>query len=206
MTTIDALAAFFCNVLVRSDYPTIVDDEAYVEMVVKRLAEIYALSPPDCKELGAELGLFYWKMHHGRFLRREELRVGLKGVHDDLWDDGYCTHRVRLIIAVTYLECFPYLAEEFRERFYLLVDEYQDVDPWQVNFIMRLVMGGDLNGNRPVENWRRITVVGDDDQSIYEFRGADPAIMKSFQQHLKIDLHGIRFVTLGTNYRTIQPM
>ncbi|KAI8591219.1 hypothetical protein BDZ88DRAFT_450366 [Geranomyces variabilis] len=204
--TIDALAAFFCNVFVRSDYPTIMDEEAYIAEVVRRLAGVHALSATDCEELGAELGVFYRKMRRGGFLRREEIRVGLKQIHDDLWDDGYCTHRVRLIIAVTHLECHPCLGQEFRERFYLLVDEYQDVDPWQVNFIMRLVMGGDVNGKGPAESWRRITVVGDDDQSIYEFRGADPAFMESFQKHLKIDLHGMRFVTLGTNYRTIQPI
>ncbi|KAJ3165375.1 Tripartite DNA replication factor [Geranomyces variabilis] len=204
--TIDALAAFFCNVFVRSDYPTIMNEEAYIAEVVKRLAGVHALSATDCEELGAELGVFYRKMRRGGFLRREEIRVGLKQIHDDLWDDGYCTHRVRLIIAVTHLVCHPYLGQEFRERFYLLVDEYQDVDPWQVNFIMRLVMGGDVNGKGPAESWRRITVVGDDDQSIYEFRGADPALMESFQKHLKIDQHGMRFVTLGTNYRTIQPI
>lgn len=69
----------------------------------------------------------------------------------------------------------------------LLVDEYQDTNSQQLA-LLRLVQEQSAIG---------ITVVGDDDQSIYSFRGAEPGIFASFRRHMP----RCQTVTLSQNYR-----
>ena len=81
-------------------------------------------------------------------------------------------------------ECLNWLREKYR---YIQVDEYQDT-----NFLQRdivYLLAGD-NGN--------LAVVGDDDQSIYGFRGARPEVMLRFQEHYP----NVKFVRMNTNYRS----
>ena len=69
---------------------------------------------------------------------------------------------------------------------YILVDEFQDINPVQYDVIRMLA--------EPENN---LFVVGDDDQSIYHFRGARPEIMLNFPQ----DYRGAHTVLLDVNYR-----
>ncbi len=85
------------------------------------------------------------------------------------------------------LEEQPTIAERWRRRFaHLLVDEYQDTNPAQYK-LLRL-LAGDGNG---------LAVVGDDDQSIYAWRGADPRNMFRLDQ----DFPELEVVKLERNYR-----
>lgn len=70
---------------------------------------------------------------------------------------------------------------------YILVDEFQDINFLQYN-IIKLMAGKDQN----------ITVVGDDDQSIYRFRGARPEIMFGFER----DFRNVSKVFLDINFRS----
>ncbi|HXW76254.1 MAG TPA: UvrD-helicase domain-containing protein, partial [Candidatus Eremiobacteraceae bacterium] len=80
----------------------------------------------------------------------------------------------------------------WRERFrYLLVDEYQDVNEAQYRLVRALSRG---SGN--------ICVVGDDDQSIYAFRGADHRIILRFER----DFPGAAIFRLERNYRSTGPV
>ncbi|HZV78700.1 MAG TPA: UvrD-helicase domain-containing protein [Candidatus Binatus sp.] len=81
---------------------------------------------------------------------------------------------------------------QWRERFaYVLVDEYQDVNEAQYRMVRALSQG---NGN--------IAVVGDDDQSIYAFRGADHRIILRFER----DFPGAATYRLERNYRSTSPV
>ena len=72
---------------------------------------------------------------------------------------------------------------------FILIDEFQDICPLQYELIKKLAA--------PHNN---IFVVGDDDQSIYAFRGADPKMMFEFENdHMKLKEY--ERVTLGVNYR-----
>ncbi len=70
---------------------------------------------------------------------------------------------------------------------YLLVDEYQDTNETQYR-MLRLLAGDD----------GRLTAVGDDDQSIYGWRGAQPENL----QQLSVDYPGLNVVKLEQNYRS----
>ena len=83
----------------------------------------------------------------------------------------------------------PELLRMFRGKFrFIVCDEYQDTNPIQKE-ILYLLAGE--NGN--------LCVVGDDDQSIYGFRGAVPSIMLSFSK----DFPNCKIIHMSTNYRSV---
>ncbi len=95
-----------------------------------------------------------------------------------------------LFHAVRLLESCPDLLEYYQNRFrYILVDEYQDTNTIQYRLV-KLLAG----------KWRNLCVVGDDDQSIYKFRGATIKNILSFE-HEYPDAVVIR---LEQNYRSTQ--
>ncbi len=82
-------------------------------------------------------------------------------------------------------EC-PEVLAEYKERYrYIMVDEFQDTSTQQYNF-MKMIAG---------EN---VCVVGDDDQSIYSWRGASFENIKNFEK----DFSGLKEIKLEQNYRS----
>lgn len=82
----------------------------------------------------------------------------------------------------------PGVLKHLRERFlYILLDEFQDINRTQYE-IIRLLAG---------EN-RNVYAVGDDDQSIYGFRGSDPSYMRKFLK----DFGRCRKILLSVNHRS----
>ena len=69
---------------------------------------------------------------------------------------------------------------------YLFIDEFQDTNPLQWEIVKRMTK----------ENRIKLIVVGDDDQSIYGFRGSEPAYIKNFEKEYPKTLF------LLTNYRS----
>ncbi|HXH60335.1 MAG TPA: UvrD-helicase domain-containing protein [Fimbriimonadaceae bacterium] len=93
-----------------------------------------------------------------------------------------------LVKAVRLLEQAQEVRERYQERFlHVLVDEYQDVNFAQYRLVSILA-----------ERHKNVTIVGDDDQSIYAWRGADVSLMLRFQQ----DHPGAEVVKLTQNYRS----
>jgi DNA helicase II / ATP-dependent DNA helicase PcrA len=95
-----------------------------------------------------------------------------------------------LLKTVTLFSENAHVRESYRRRFpFVLVDEYQDTNSAQYEIIRHLV--GD-RGN--------VTVVGDEDQSIYSWRGADIQNILDFEH----DFPGARVFRLEQNYRSSQ--
>ena len=93
-----------------------------------------------------------------------------------------------IMFAVRLFEEHPQVLEACQERFrYILVDEYQDINFAQYRLIQLLA-----------QRYRNLTAVGDDDQSIYGWRGADMRIILRFEE----DYPDARIVKLERNYRS----
>src|ERR1700712_4635582 len=116
-----------------------------------------------------------------------------------------------LIGQTVYLfRAFPHVAEHYRRRFrHILVDEYQDTNHAQYALIHELTrpvsesssaevaVSGQRTAGLPGAS---LTVVGDSDQSIYAFRGADVRNIVEFER----DFPGATVVLLEQNYRSTQ--
>jgi superfamily I DNA/RNA helicase len=97
-----------------------------------------------------------------------------------------------LLEALRLLKEHPRVRASYRNRYlYVLVDEYQDTNHPQYEIVRQI--GGEH---------RNICVVGDDDQSIYGWRGADIQKILGFHR----DFQGAKVVRLETNYRSTRPI
>ena len=95
-----------------------------------------------------------------------------------------------LLVTVNLFELYPKVLENYRERFrYVLVDEYQDTNIVQYKLVRMLA-----------EEHRNLCVVGDDDQGIYSWRGADIRNILEFEK----DYPDARVVKLEQNYRSTE--
>ena len=95
-----------------------------------------------------------------------------------------------LMVTVELLAAFPNVAEHYQQRFrYVLVDEYQDTNRAQYMLVKQLTAGH-----------RNLCVVGDSDQSIYKFRGADIRNIRDFEK----DYPDARVIVLDQNYRSTE--
>ena len=93
-----------------------------------------------------------------------------------------------ILMTVKLFKEHPDALEYYQKRFkYVLVDEYQDTNNLQYMLVSALSGG-----------YRNICVVGDDDQSIYKFRGATIENILSFEQNFK----NARVIRLEQNYRS----
>ncbi|QWF70332.1 DNA helicase Rep [Methylomonas paludis] len=91
-------------------------------------------------------------------------------------------------LPVVLFQQFPDIVEKWRNKIrYLLVDEYQDTNITQYQLVKELA--GSLG---------RFTVVGDDDQSIYAWRGAQPENLSQLQK----DYSRLQVIKLEQNYRS----
>jgi DNA helicase-2/ATP-dependent DNA helicase PcrA len=95
-----------------------------------------------------------------------------------------------LKLTVELLQAFPQVLERWQKHFrYILVDEYQDTNKAQYILVKLLA---EKHGN--------VCVVGDSDQSIYAFRGADMRNIMDFEK----DYPDARVIVLDQNYRSTQ--
>ncbi|MCI8539701.1 MAG: UvrD-helicase domain-containing protein [Oscillospiraceae bacterium] len=121
-------------------------------------------------------------------LRQIKIAKVYKAYQRRLWEasaldfDDIILHTVRLLLSNE--EVRSYYQNKFR---YVLIDEYQDTNHLQ--YLLASTLAG---------KWENICVVGDDDQSIYRFRGATIENILSFEHQYK----GARVIRLEQNYRS----
>ena len=130
----------------------------------------------------------------------DEYRTRVASFYDQTVADVYELYQRRLfasnavdfddmiMLTVDVLERFPEALERWQKAFrYILVDEYQDTNHAQYRLLQ--LMGG---------KHRNVFAVGDPDQSIYRFRGADIRNILEFER----DFPGSRLIALEQNYRS----
>lgn len=95
-----------------------------------------------------------------------------------------------LMLTVRLLENNQGVREKYQEKFqYILIDEYQDTN--RAQYLLAHILA---------DKYRNLCVVGDADQSIYAWRGADIRNIQDFEK----DYHDAKVITLEQNYRSTQ--
>ncbi len=139
---------------------------------------------------GAKGNLIHWREYQERAIDRYEKIVGeVYEAYESALEHAKSLDFDDLIMkTVDLMEDSPKTLDYLQNRYrYILVDEYQDINRAQYVFT-QLFAGRDRN----------ICVVGDDDQSIYAFRGADPKYILNFEE----DFPGALVIKLEENYRS----
>jgi DNA helicase-2/ATP-dependent DNA helicase PcrA len=171
------------------------DQQSVVKSVMKRLGV-------DDKELTPRtvLGRISWAKNH--MLDPQELYLNSADPKTEKVAHLYEEYRKELrktnaldfddllLEAVRLLKSAPQVREYYNQRFqYLLIDEYQDTNRPQYE-LMRMLAGEQHN----------VCAVGDEDQSIYSWRGADIRNILEFEQ----DFPEAKIIRLEQNYRSTQ--
>lgn len=95
-----------------------------------------------------------------------------------------------LLLPIRLFQKNPYILEKYQERFrYILIDEYQDTN--EAQYLLTKMMSA---------KYRNICVVGDENQSIYSFRGANYRNILNFEK----DYKETKTIKLEQNYRSTQ--
>lgn len=107
---------------------------------------------------------------------------------DKLWKAGALDFDDIILHTVRILQKYPKVLDYYQKKFrYVLVDEYQDTNHLQ--YLLATLLAGER---------KNLCVVGDDDQSIYRFRGATIENILSFEKQYK----NARVIRLEQNYRS----
>jgi DNA helicase-2/ATP-dependent DNA helicase PcrA len=176
-------------------------------------ADLYALGQVFS---GIKTGLLGWTRNASEI-------AGLSGRND--WEPVYEAYQQGLrvynsvdfddllVLPLELFEKHPEVLERFRKRFrYIMVDEFQDTSLVQYRLMKMLARGGEpssgQNAGKNAEDpspggadsagVRNICVVGDDDQSIYSWRGANYENILLFEK----DFPGVTEIKLEQNYRS----
>ncbi|MCC6676283.1 MAG: UvrD-helicase domain-containing protein [Phycisphaerales bacterium] len=106
-----------------------------------------------------------------------------------------------LVLTAKTLRDKPEVTAELRRRWqYLLIDEYQDTNHAQ--FVIASMLAGNGSPQPAQDHAPNICVVGDPDQAIYAWRGADITNILEFEEHYP----RARVIALGENFRSTAPI
>ena len=124
--------------------------------------------------------------------RQRELARAYERYQDLLASQGFVDFGDQVALALRLVRTSPTVRRELQDRYrYILVDEFQDTNRAQAELVALLA-----------ERHRNVTVVGDDDQSIYKFRGAAISNILDFRARYR----QARTVVLRRNYRSVAPV
>ncbi|HEY5531842.1 MAG TPA: DNA helicase PcrA [Candidatus Anoxymicrobiaceae bacterium] len=154
------------------------DRKAYHPRALKSAISAAKNEMIDEESFESEVGNFHEEVAASVYRRyQEKLRANDALDFDDL-----------LGVMVNLFELYPEVLERYRERYrHILVDEYQDTNTVQYRLVKMLA-----------EEHRNLCVVGDDDQGIYSWRGADIRNILEFEK----DYPDARVIKLEQNYRS----
>lgn len=148
----------------------------------------FGLSRAEARRTLDALGGSRRRRLFGGRVEGEVPRLSIETYRALLADAGYVDLDDLLALPVELLDDEPEVAEAWQQRFdHVAVDEYQDIDPVQYRLLRQIAPA---SGN--------LCVIGDPDQSIYRFRGADVSFFLRFRE----DFPAARSVELKNNYRS----
>ncbi|MDQ3938835.1 MAG: UvrD-helicase domain-containing protein, partial [Chloroflexota bacterium] len=151
------------------------------ELHARSLLERARLAAPEEREALADLAA-----------GQAELAAAYRCYQRLLLERGLIDHADQVLLCVRLLRERPAVRRLLHDRYrYLLVDEFQDTNPAQLELVLGLAGAN-----------RNVTVVGDDDQAIYAFRGAAVSNMRRFIAAQP----GLSRVVLRRNYRSRAPV
>lgn len=160
--------------LLKSNYPTYRISNNFLQEILSCISKVKndMSITMELERLGFSLEQFDTLRRTFDYLNREQKLMDF----DDI-----------ILYALKLLKENSYILELLRKEVkYILVDEFQDVNKMQYELVSLLA---GKNGN--------LFVVGDDDQSIYRFRGAGEENLRQFE----VDFHPVHKVILDINYR-----
>jgi len=169
------------------------DQKTLLRHIIKRLnldpkqfSERHAMEMiSHCKE---QLILPEEKLKQAVDYREQKLAMIYRAYEADLKKNNALDFDDLLVKTVELFELCPDVLEYYQNRFrYIHVDEYQDTNHVQFRLVAMLS-----------KMHRNLCVVGDDDQSIYSFRGADITNILEFEQNFP----GAKVIKLEQNYRS----
>ncbi len=183
------------NIGVEKDF-IVYDDGDQMTLVRECLEQLYI----DEKKFAPRAVLSHISRAKERLVSAEEFSLHYQGFFENIVAKVYPLYQEKLrasnaldfddllMQAVRLFQLKPEVLETFQNRIrYILVDEYQDVNYAQYLLLKLLA-----------QNHRNLCVVGDDDQSIYAFRGADVSLILQFER----DYPDAKVVKLEQNYRS----
>lgn len=170
-------------------------DEIHTKLFVERYYEEIGMTDLDLKKY-IETDLFVSVMsllNENRYDSNRwsgEVQTAFKKYKDKLYAEHYFDYSLILREMVEQLESNLVFQGIIAEKVkYLTVDEYQDTNPVQERLVRLLK---ELGAN--------LCVVGDDDQTIYQFRGSDSNNILTFMQRYNIH----KYIVLDTDYRSTE--
>ena len=172
--------------------------------------ELIKESLRECKLYGEKIDLKKMealfsdvKIGRLRWGRKNNRNTGKEHVADNTWEKAYDEYQRSLkvynavdfddllTLPIDLFEEYPDILEKYRRRYrYILVDEFQDTSLIQYR-LLRLLANPEAGGSN-------VCVVGDDDQSIYSWRGANYENLLLFEK----DFPGALEIKLEQNYRS----
>lgn len=130
------------------------------------------------------------ELNAGNELRQKKIAQIYKAYQDELKKNNALDFDDLIVKTVELFQNHEEILNYYQERFrYIMVDEYQDTNYAQFKLVSLLA-----------KKYRNLCVVGDDDQSIYKFRGADVRNILDFEEAFP----GARVIKLEQNYRSTQ--
>ncbi len=173
------------------------------------ITESLKLAVDEAIKVGKMTPLSAWKQkwlrkdNDGQSLLRDSLNImKMLAVADiytkyrtTMYGKGYYDFDDMILDVVTALKNNRSLRYEIQEQYqYVLVDEFQDTNDAQMR-LLRYITDAPVNEGRP-----NIMAVGDDDQAVYKFQGAELSNILNFKKLFK----DVEIVTMTDNYRSTQ--
>lgn len=165
-------------------------DQMYVESEIN-VEDDDELINDLVQEIGiVKNGLYHLEEFRSKHLNKQEFSELFRAYEEEKRKMHKFDFDDMLVQCYALLKKYPERLEKWQKRFsYILVDEFQDINRVQYE-VLRMLAGKSKN----------LFVVGDDDQSIYGFRGAHPELMLG----LKKDFPEMKVISLGVNYRSTE--